>query len=88
MATHVTADVMRCKAGKSLFSYMNLQVNNFVRWTRTTETFIFGGQCPRACLHFLAIYKFSNKPREAAISTISRTIEIEEEIQSEYNQVR
>ena len=70
MTKHVTAgDVVRGKTGKSLIFYMNLQVNNFLRWTKTTKTFYLGGIAPMpACrcvpdgdpYNFLAIYKFSS----------------------------
>ena len=55
---------------KALFSKMNLQVNNFLRWTKATKTLLFGGALPPVppcrCVpegdpfNFLAIYKFSN----------------------------
>ena len=55
MTKHVTAgDVFGAKLAKALFSYMNLQVNNFVRGTKATQTFSFERHCPRASLQVRA----------------------------------
>ena len=47
MTKHVTAgDILGCKTGKALFSYMNLQVNSFVRGEKTLKIFYLEGMAP------------------------------------------
>ena len=78
------------KLAKALFPDMNLQVYNFVRGTKTTQILNLSAFPPSPCLPagtcmivtLTASWQFTNSLtiKRGSFSTISRTIEVEEEI--------